>query len=158
MPGLNGKSVAAAEEHDEVDDEKEDDGGFEDEHVAVVAVALEELVELVEGFEFFVVGALPVGEVEAGGEGLVDAGEMPVAEELGDVGKFVGDAGEVDADFAEFTQGAGAGPAAHPTAAAAGEVAVGAVDDIIKDAVVGFELSELEVGQFHEVDHFIDVA
>ena len=98
-------------EHDQVDDEQQDDGDFQDQHEAVVAVALEELVEVVEGLELVVDGVVPVGEVEAGGDGLVDAGEVPVAEELGDVGEFVVEAGEVDADFAQFAQDAAARPA-----------------------------------------------
>ena len=53
---------AAFEEHDQVDDEEQDDGDFEHEHVAVVAVGLEELVEVVEGFEFFVGGFVPVAD------------------------------------------------------------------------------------------------
>jgi len=152
-------SAGAADEEDDVDDEEEAHGDFEDEEVAVEAVGLEELVEVVEGFEFFVDGFVPFGEVETGGDGLVDAGEVPVAEELGDVGEFIGHAGEVDADFAEVFEGFGAAPA--PQSAdriVSAEIAVGAVDDGIEDAVVGFELGELEVGEFHEVDHFVDEA
>ena len=39
-----------------------------------------------------------------------------------------------------------------------GEVAVGAFDDVVEDAVVGLELGELEVGEFHEVERFVEVA
>ena len=42
--------------------------------------------EVVEGFEFFVNGVMPIGQMKAGGDGLVNAGEVPIAEELGDVG------------------------------------------------------------------------
>lgn len=146
---------AGFEEHEEVDDEEEDDGRFEDEHPAIVAVGLEELVEFVEGLEFFVDGFLPVGEVEAGGDGLVDAGEVPVAEEFGAVLEFILEAGEVDADFAEFGEGASAATFAE---AADGEVAIGAIHDVVEDAVVDFEFGELEVGEFHEVDDFFGVA
>ena len=75
----------AEKKHDEVDDEQKHDGDLQREHPAVHAVLVEELVKLVEGLEFFVDGVMPVGQVETRGEALVDAREVPVAEEFGDV-------------------------------------------------------------------------
>src|SRR5687768_18702 len=78
------RSMPAAHAHaedDQVDDEQEDDRRFEDQHPAVVLLGPEELVEVVEGLELFVDRVVPVGEVEAGADALVDAGEVPVAEE-----------------------------------------------------------------------------
>jgi hypothetical protein len=85
---LPGKAsvVGVEDEDDEVDDEEEDDGDFEGEHPAVVAVLGEELVEIVEGTEFGVDSAMPVREMEAGGDVFVEAGKMPIAKEFGDVG------------------------------------------------------------------------
>src|SRR5688500_14089388 len=93
-PATGGGSLEH-EDEDEVDDEEEDDGGFEDEHPAVGLVVLEELVEVVEGADFFVNESMPFAEVEARGDGVMHAGEVPVADKFGDVGKFVAEAGEV---------------------------------------------------------------
>ena len=68
----------------------------------VVPLRLQQLVQVVQRLELLVDRAVPVGEVEAGGEALVDAGEVPVAEELGDVGQLVAEAGQVDADLAQL--------------------------------------------------------
>ena len=38
---------------------------------------------------------MPVGKMEPGGEGLVDAGEVPVAEEFGDVRQLIAQAGQI---------------------------------------------------------------
>ena len=140
-------------QHDEVDDEEQDDGDFEQEHPAVIVILLEKLVHVVEGLEFFVDGAVPVGEVKTGGDGLIDAGEVPVAEEFGDVGKLVGEACQVDADFGELAHGLAAG-----AEVAGGDVAVGAFDGFVEDTVVGFEFGELEVGQLHDVDDLGEIG
>ena len=64
--GLRGVgSLFEHEEHDQVDDEEEDDGGFEDEHPAVGLVVLEELVKVIESADFFVDEAMPFAEVKA---------------------------------------------------------------------------------------------
>ena len=49
-----GSAGFVCEEEDEIDDEEENDGGFEPEHEPVIAVLLEEFVEAVERAEFFV--------------------------------------------------------------------------------------------------------
>src|ERR1700722_9042550 len=99
-----GSMLQAREEDDEVYDEEQDDGAFQDEHPARVLVLLEELVEVVQSFEFAVDGAVPIAEMEAGGDVFVNAGEVPVTEELGDVREFIVEAGEVNADVAQFAQ------------------------------------------------------
>lgn len=148
-----GLKLESDNQDDEVDDEEEDDGGFEDHHPAVVVVLFEDLIHGIEGVEFFVDGAVPVGEVEASGDGLVDSGEVPVAEEFRDIGEFIGEACEVDADFGELAHDFGAG-----ARGVRGEIAVGSVDGFVEDSVVGFEFGELEVGQFHDMDDFGEIG
>ena len=67
----------------EVDDEEEDDGDFKGEHPTVVAVLGKKLIEIVEGAEFGVDGAMPVGKVKAGGDVFVEAREVRIAKEFG---------------------------------------------------------------------------
>lgn len=140
------------EEEDEIDDEEEDDGGFEPEHEPVVAVLLEEFVEAVERAEFFVDGAVPVAQVEDAGSILVDAGEVPFAEELGGVGEFVAEAGEVDAEFAQLGEDGGR------AALVGGEVAAGLVEGGVEEGIVGFEFLELDIGEFDDVEGFGEVV
>lgn len=140
------------EEEDEIDDEEKNDGGFEPEHEPVVAVLLEELVEAVERPEFLVDGAVPVAQVEDAGGVLVDAGEVPFAEELGGVGEFVAEAGEVDAQFAQFGEDGGR------AALVGGEVAAGLVEGGVEKGIVGFEFLELDIGEFDDVEGFGEVV
>src|ERR1700679_1843314 len=79
----------AHEQHHQVNHEEQHDGDFQDNHHAVVLIVLEQLVEVVQRLELAVHGAMPVAEMESGGDVFVDAREMPVAEKLGDVGKLV---------------------------------------------------------------------
>ena len=92
-------------------------------------VGAEELVEVVERLELLVDRVMPVGEVESLTQALIDARQVPVAEEFGDVGELVAQAGEVDADFAELALDHLVGRAAEARVAA--EVAIGTVDGAI---------------------------
>src|SRR5687767_14211730 len=81
---------------------------------------------------------------------------MPVAEKLGDVGKLIGQAGEIDADLAQLTLNIARVQAAQ--ARGDGEIAIRGIDGRVEDAVVRFELGELEVRQLHDVEDLIEVA
>ena len=59
---------------------------------------------------------------------------------------------EVDADFAQFAQHGGA-PAHRPIA----QVAVCPLQRIVQNAVVGFQLSQLEVRQFEHIKRFVKI-
>ena len=54
-----------------------------------------------DGLEFFFDAFLPIGKVKPTRGCLVDAGQMPVAEELVDVREFIAEAGHVDTQFAQ---------------------------------------------------------
>jgi len=141
--------LRAGEEHHDIDDEEDDDGDLECEHPAVGLVVLQHFVEFADGAELVIDGAVPVAGVEPGGGHLVEAGDVPVAEELGDVGQLVAEAGHVDAQFAEV---------AEELAAAAdgdGEIPVGPFEGGVEEAVVGFEFGELEVREFEDVEGFL---
>ena len=72
------KSLQPHEEDDQINDEEQDDGGFQDQHSAVGLVVVEKLIQVVEGLEFFVNCPVPVREVEPAGNIFVDAREMQV--------------------------------------------------------------------------------
>lgn len=138
-------SLLQHDNHNQIDDEEQDNGRFEDEHPAVGLVVVEKLVEVVERFDFFVDVFMPFGEVKTGGDHVVDAGEMPIADEFRDVGKLVAEAGEIDADFTEKD---------NDLALAVGtvtDVAVGTFERAIEEAVIGLEFSKVKVGEFHHV-------
>ena len=87
--------------------------------------------------------------MEAHGGGLVDPGEMPIAEELAEVRQLVAETRHVDAQFAELAEDIGA--AAQRAVA---EVAVAALERGVEVPVVGLELGELEIGELQDVDGF----
>src|SRR5437867_2355441 len=144
------------EQDNQVNHEQHYDGQFENEHRAVVLVGPQDLVEAVQRLEFFVDGAVPVGQVEAVGQALVDARQVPVAEKLGDVGQLIGEARQVDADLAQLALDGGGFAATQR--GGGGEVAIGAVDRRVQQPVVRLQLRQLEVGQLHDVQHFVEAA
>src|SRR5678816_4173450 len=94
----------------EIDDEQQHNGGFQNQHPPVRAVVLQELVKIVEGLEFLIDGAVPVRQVKTRGDALIKSGQMPVAEEFGDVRKFIAETGEVDANLAKSPKDLAAAP------------------------------------------------
>ncbi len=121
-------SFSADHEEDQIDDKQQDHCHLQREHPAIAAIGLEDQVQVVEGFELFVDGAVPVAEVEAGGEALVEVGEVPVAEEFGDVQQFVAKASQIDANFAQLALNARVLPARE---ALGKEIAIGPIDGVI---------------------------
>ena len=93
--------------------------------------------------------------MEAGGQCLVNPRQVPVAEELGDIGQFVAEACQVDADLAKLTLHAGRLPAAP---AAGGDVAVRFFHRVVENAVVRLQFRELHVGQLHQVERFVQIV
>lgn len=108
---------------------------------------LEELVKIIQSADFIVDVLMPLAEVEAGSDHVVNAGEMPVAHEFRDVGEFVAESGEIDSNFAEEED--------HLALAGTGaKVAIGALQGAVEEAIVCFEFGEMEVGEFHDVEDF----
>src|SRR5438094_7403364 len=92
------------EEQNQINHEQQHNGRFEDQHQAIGLIVLEQLVQIVERLEFFINCAVPIAKMKAGGDVLVNAREVPIAEEFGDVGELIAEAGEIDPDFAQLTQ------------------------------------------------------
>ena len=95
---------------------------------------------------------MPVAEMEAGGEVLVNARQVPVAEELRNVGQLITEPRQVNADFPQLAQHGR--PAARRSRA---QVAIRPVQRVVQDAVVGFQLRQLQVGQLHHVERLLEV-
>ena len=73
------------EQHDQIQDEQQYDGRFEDQHPAVDLVLLVQAVEAVQRILFASHDPVPVAEVESLGQQLVNPGQVPVTEELRDI-------------------------------------------------------------------------
>src|SRR5436305_7410554 len=98
MTCLGSPSQTKDQDH-QVDDEQQHDRQLQHQHRAVVLIGAEDLVEVVQGLELVVDRAVPVGQVEAVGQPLVDARQVPVAEEFGDIRQLIGKARQIDADL-----------------------------------------------------------
>ena len=92
------------EKQNQIDNEQQHNGRFEDQHQAIGLVVLEQLIQVVERLEFFVDRPVPIAQMKAGGDVLVNSREVPIAEEFGDVGEFIAEPGEIDPDFAQLAQ------------------------------------------------------
>src|SRR5204863_3752534 len=95
---------------------------------------------------------VPFGEMEAGGEVLVNAREVPVAEEFSDVREFIAEPREVDADLAQLAQDAGVA-----ATAARAQVPIRALQRMIQDAIVSLQFRQLQIGQLHDVKRLVKV-
>src|SRR5687767_14858599 len=94
---------------------------------------------------------VPFAEVKAGCDHVVDAGKVPITDELSDVGKLIAEASEVDANFAQennhFALAVGTGA----------KVAVGPLERAIEQAIVGLQFGQMEVRQFHDIKNFREI-
>src|SRR5207245_706926 len=91
-------------------------------------------------------------QMKAGGNVFINARQVPVAEELSDIGQLVAEAGQVNADFAQLTQ--------HDTAPAHrphGQIAIGPLQRTVQNPVVSLQLGQLQVGQLHHVERLVKV-
>src|SRR5690348_8404687 len=77
------------EEKNQINDEQQDNRSLQHQHPAVGLVVLEQLVEVVEGFEFDVDGPVPVAQMEPGGNVFINASKVPVTKTFGDVQKLI---------------------------------------------------------------------
>ncbi|MEI9999489.1 MAG: hypothetical protein WDO13_10140 [Verrucomicrobiota bacterium] len=117
---------------------------------------MDDAVELVELGQALLDARAPLVEVKAVACAEVDAGKVPVAEELGDVRDLVGQLGHVDAEAAQVAQRLVRG--AEDAPAPALEVVVGAVEVLVEALVHDAEFLELQVGQLQGVEDVVDVA
>src|SRR2546421_4165324 len=142
----------AEEEHDQVDHKKQDDGAFQQEHPAIVLIVFKELIQVVQRFELLIDGAMPVGQMEPGGDVLVNARQMPVSEEFRDVREFIIKPRQIDANFLQLVQNKGAAPPGGD-----GEVAIRALQSLVQEPVVGFQFRQLQIGQLHDVERVLKI-
>ena len=124
--------LRTADQEDQVDNEKQHDGGLEDHHPAIGLVLVKDLVKVIEGFEFLFDRALPVRQMETGGDAGINAGEVPVAEEFGDIGQFIAELSQIDPQFAQFAQ-----DTALQTQASHPQIAVGPLEGTPSGEVMG---------------------
>ena len=87
------------EKNHQIDNEQQHDGRFQQEHPAVGLIVIQELIQVIESLQFTCDSAMPITEMEAGGDILVDAGEVPIAEELGDIREFIVESRQIDPNF-----------------------------------------------------------
>ena len=68
-----------------INHEQHNDPHLQHEHPAVVLIVPQELVHLIQCFQFLINGAVPVGQVESAAQALVDSCQVPIAKKLADV-------------------------------------------------------------------------
>ena len=89
------------EKRNDVDGEQEYNDDFQPKHALIIEVALDDAVELVELSEAFFHAAAPLVEVESFARAQVNAGQIPVAEKLGDVRHLVIQLRDIDPEPAK---------------------------------------------------------
>src|SRR2546430_17595472 len=140
------------EEQNQVNDEQQHNGCLEHEHPAIGLVVLEQLVKIGQRLELFVDGPVPVAEVEPGRNVFVYSRQVPITEKLRDVGEFIAQARQVNANFAQLTP--------HIAFAAQRllpQIAIGPFQRLIQNAVVSLQLRQLEIGQFHDIECLVEI-
>src|SRR5678815_3587990 len=103
-PAVSSSGTDPHEENDEIDDEEQDDGGFQDEHPTIVLIVLQDLVEITERLQLLFHGLMPIAQVKARGEVLIEPGEMPVSKKLRDVQQLIAKSRHIDPNFPKFQQ------------------------------------------------------
>src|SRR5687768_9811334 len=153
FPSPGTVSVAEADKKDnQIDDEEQDNGPFQNQHPAVGPVMLQKLIKIIQRLEFLIDRPVPVREVETGGDVLVNSRQMPVSEKFGDVGKLVAEPREVHADFLQFVQ-----HTAAATKRTLAQVAIRSIQSVVQKTVVRLQLGQLQIGQFDDVQRFVEV-
>src|SRR5262249_34839073 len=133
--------------------EQQHDGDFQDEHPTVRLVMVQQLIQIIQSLQFAIDSSVPISEVEAGGNFLVNASQVPVAKELGDVGQFIAEACQVDPNLSQLAKNCAAtAQSTHD------EVAICPFEGIVQKTIIGFQLCQLKVSQFHDVERLIKVG
>ena len=92
--GVQSRSTFESDEkQQQIDNEQQHNGRFEDQHQAIGLVVLQQLVKIVQRLQFFIDRPVPIAQMKAGGDVLVNSRQMPITEEFGDVGEFIAEAG-----------------------------------------------------------------
>src|SRR6266567_2393798 len=98
----------AQEQNHQINHEQQHDRYFQYQHPAVGLIVVEQLIEISQGLELSINGPMPIGQMESGRNVLVNARQVPIAEEFCDVGKLIAEAGQVNADFPQLPEHDGA--------------------------------------------------
>src|ERR1043166_63660 len=99
--------LQAHQQQNQIDHEEQYNRQLQQQHPAIVLVQFKDLIKAVEGLELFVHRAVPIREMEASGDILINPGEVPVAKKFCDIREFVTEASEVDADFLQLLEHVG---------------------------------------------------
>src|SRR5713226_5050841 len=74
------------EKNHQVDDEQQHDRHFQDQHPAVGLVMIQQLIEIIQGFQFPVHRSVPIAQMKSRRNVFVNASQVPIAKELADIG------------------------------------------------------------------------
>src|SRR5437764_15478569 len=96
---------------------------------------------------------MPIAEMKAGGDILIDTGEVPIAKKFRDVRKLIAETRKVDADFAQLAHNAAA-----PAQSAGSQIAISPLERFIENPIIGFQFGELQVGQLHDEKDLLKIA
>ena len=156
LTACSGGSMPYPEEDGQIHGEKDDDDDFQPQHARFVHLAVDDAVKLVQLREPLLDAGAPLVEIKPVARAQIDAGEMPIAKELGDMGDFIGELGDIHAEPPQLPQRfvCGAKHRQMPPF----QVVVGAIQVKVEPTVHHPELLELEIGQFQRIQNVVHVT
>src|SRR5439155_22112096 len=93
IPGsVSSMPFQAEKENHQVDDEQQHNRHFQDQHPAVSLVMIQQLIEIIQGFQFPVHRSVPIAQMKSSGDIFVNACQVPIAEKLADIGQLIAEA------------------------------------------------------------------